>query len=229
MKTIERLVEDQVRRWEEARRAAARRAAGKRRAAAPVVCISRQAGSGGTDIAKAVSEQLGVPLFDRELLTHIARRTNVLESVLSVVDQHGRSWIEESLGLLAGRVEMSSGDFLRELSRAVLAIGQQGGAVFLGRGTERILPPERRLAVRIVAPLDWRVAREAARPDAPPDPAAAVRERDEQRHRFVRDHFGADDEDASVYDLVLQASRFRVPAAASLIVSAHRALCRRLR
>ena len=228
MKSIERMVEEQVRRWEELRRAETRRAAPASRC--PVITISRQAGSGGTAIARAVAEQTGFPLFDRELLTYIARRKGVMESVLGAIDRHGQSRIEESLALLAGRVEMSSDDYLRELSRAVLALSQQGGAVFVGRGAEWILPPGRRLAVRVIASFEHRTAR-FARERGLDDPGAAVkpvRERDERRRRFIRGHFDQDIEDSSAYDILINADRFSVPAAASLVASAHRALTARL-
>ena len=41
-----------------------------------IIAISRQFGSGGRTVGKTVAEKLGVPCYDQELITLLARRAD---------------------------------------------------------------------------------------------------------------------------------------------------------
>lgn len=225
MKHIDDIVDRQVRLWEARGRAA--RDAGVARAAAfrPVVALSRQAGCGGVGVAHRVAEQLGFPVFDREILTWIARRGDYVETMLAAVDERGRNWIEDSVRTLFNTRQVSRSEYMELLTRTIFAIAAQQGAVILGRAADRILPRERRLAVRLVAPESWRCER-LAREQSIAAAAArdAVRVADEERRRFIRQEFGGDIDDPLAYDVVLDASRFPEDAIAAIVVTAYRAV-----
>ena len=42
-----------------------------------VICIGRQYGSGGFKIAKMLSEKLGIPFYDKELVELAAKKGNL--------------------------------------------------------------------------------------------------------------------------------------------------------
>lgn len=224
MRHVEDIVDRQVRLWE-----ARGRAARDERSAAPpprpVVALSRQEGCGGHAVARGLAAELGLPLFDREILTWIARQGAYLETMLASVDERGRNWIEDSLRTLFTDQRLSRSEYNQLLTRTVLAIGALQGAVIVGRAADRILPRERRLAVRLVAPEAWRAERVAAERGLTPTAALAeVRAADEERRRFVKQEFGADVEDTRAYDLVLDASRFREEALVAILTAAYRSL-----
>jgi len=225
MKHIEDIASRQVRLWEARGRAARDVRAAESPPCRPIVALSRQEGCGGHAVARRVADGLGFPLFDREILSWIARRGAYVESMLATVDERGRNWIEDSLRTLFSDDRLSRSEYNELLTRAVLAISSLQGAVVVGRGADRILPRERRLAVRLVAPEAWRVHKLAAERELTASEALeAVRASDEERRRFVRTEFGADIDDALAYDLVLDASRFGEDALVAIVTTAYRSL-----
>lgn len=225
MKRVDDIVDRQVRLWEARGRAAEDERVAQRPPYRPVVALSRQAGCGGFAVAQRVADLLGFPVFDREILSYIARRGHYLETMLAAVDERGRNWIEDSVRTLFNTQQVSRSEYMEVLTRTVFAISSQQGAVIVGRAADRILPRERRLAVRLVAPESWRAAQLGAERNLPPQAAVeAVRTADEERRRFIRDEFDADIDDATAYDLVLNAARFSQDALASIVTAAYRAL-----
>jgi cytidylate kinase len=110
------------------------------------------------------------------------------------------------------------------LARVVLALGSAGRAVLIGRGAHFILPRQTTLAVRLVAPLEERIAymRQWLRLTEE-EAAERVRVRDSRRTEFLATHFHKDPADVYQYDLVLNSSRLGEDACAELIAQAARA------
>ena len=47
-----------------------------------IITVSRQFGSGGHSIAKAAAERLGIPFYDNELITEVARKSGLSEEFI---------------------------------------------------------------------------------------------------------------------------------------------------
>ena len=91
----------------------------------------------------------------------------------------------------------------------------------MGRGAQVLLPRERGLAVRVIAPLEQRIARATERHGLDRKSAIArLRATDEGRVFLVRRHFHADVADVRLYDLVLNLERLDLEAAAAVIAAA---------
>src|SRR6516164_8466803 len=73
-------------------------AAGTAPEAAPAftIAFSREAGARGTSVARQVGARLGWPVYDHELLEHIAREMKVRVGLLETVDERQVSWLQES-------------------------------------------------------------------------------------------------------------------------------------
>lgn len=50
-----------------------------------VITISRQFGSGGRSIGKAVAEKLGIPYYDKELVDKVAKESGFSHEFLSLI------------------------------------------------------------------------------------------------------------------------------------------------
>ncbi len=84
-------------------------------------------------------------------------------------------------------------DYLRNLSKVVLTLGRHGKGVIVGRGAHFLLDPQATLRVRVIAPLETRVARIAARDGLSEDEARAkILRIDGERIAFNKQHYGAD-------------------------------------
>ena len=81
MKSIEQIIDDQVKRWE------MMRVVGKRtEGAKPVITFSREPGSGGSTVAKELAEQLGLDYFHREILQKMAESASISKRLLEILD-----------------------------------------------------------------------------------------------------------------------------------------------
>ena len=52
-----------------------------------VICIGRQYGSGGFKVAKKLSEKLGIPFYDKELVELAAKKGNLHDETVKRVDE----------------------------------------------------------------------------------------------------------------------------------------------
>lgn len=215
----EELIGKQMRRWELDQRLKARFEQDECVSGmpTPVVTISRQWGSGGTNIAKVVAKELDFRLYDKEIIDRMAELSGVNPRHIEYhEDGEGGVVNDLVLQLLDGKRPTAAG-YLRVLVRALKHIGREGNAVIVGRAANFVLPLA--FNVRIVAPEDLRIARLAELHDT--DTRSARRmviNSDRNRYRFIRANFGADWNDPMFYDLVINTEQFSIEHAAELIV-----------
>src|SRR3974390_315596 len=68
----------------------------------PVVTITREPGCGGEAIAQKLAAELGLHLYDWELVEKIARDEDVSMQLVSTLEKHPTTEIEERLGEVTG-------------------------------------------------------------------------------------------------------------------------------
>ncbi|NBO91805.1 MAG: cytidylate kinase-like family protein [Planctomycetia bacterium] len=197
-------------------------------AQALTIALSRQAGSGGSDIAKEVGRLLDWPVYDNELLTRIALEKGLSARMLEGLDERHVSWLEQAIHSFSKGGPLD-GRYLNGLLRVLASLSKSGHCVIVGRGASHVLPPDTTLGVRVVAPRAWRVGQVQKRMDlSAADAEQWVNEHDRERLAFVQAHFHADATDPTLYDMILNGQRLGTTDAASLIVQAARAFEARL-
>ena len=216
MKTITKLIEEQVHRWQIERAESPEEKKG-----VSIVTLSREPGSGGRIVATRLAEKLGIDIFHQEVIHEIAKSASVSEKLLETLDERGLSTLEDWISSLVHSRYLWPDVYLQHLMKVIGTIGKHGRAVVVGRGANFVLPPEKRFAVRIVAPQPWRiknVAREfgISREEA----KRRVMRTESDRRAFIRKYFNADIEDATNYDLVINTATLRVDDAVNVISSA---------
>ena len=77
--------------------------------------------------------------------------------MVATLDEKARSELEDWLAGFQGTHNLSEYAYLRDLKRITFAIAAHGGALILGRGASFLLPPEKRVALLFVSPLEVRV------------------------------------------------------------------------
>ncbi len=212
-RSLEALVNQQVRRWE----LSPQGAPGRR--VAPTVALSRLPGSAAAELGQAVADRLGFGFFGIEIVDLIARETGTRRELVAGLDEHVRSAIERYVvDATKGRTYDESA-YHQQLVRTVATLGERGLAVILGRGSAFLLRPERSLRVLVVAPRDQRVERLAKRLDVDAATAATRLDReDAERLHFNRHHFHVDPDDASHFDLVVNTGTLSLGLATDLVV-----------
>ncbi|HPL62183.1 MAG: cytidylate kinase-like family protein [Syntrophales bacterium] len=212
--TVQQLVEEQIQRWTTMGRE-------KKKKPYPVVTISREAGSGGREVARYLAEYLKLDLYGSRIVSEVAKSAKMSTAVVETLDEKGRSMLEDWISILETEKNLWGYEYLRHLTKVIGTIGRHGRAVIVGRGAHLILPAEETFRVRIVAPMEARIknfqkefklsAEEARK-------RIIVIESD--RNEFIRKYFHADIADSSTYDLTINTSAMDPKAAAQLITAA---------
>ncbi|MBR9985442.1 MAG: cytidylate kinase-like family protein [Desulfosarcina sp.] len=215
MKAMHQLIEEQVGRWEILRK---EKQADK---TLPVITLSREPGSGGKLVAKAVADRLGLDLFHQELINAMAENADTTTRVIRTLDERGLSMIEDWVSAAISERHLWPDEVSRLLMRVIGAIGRHGKAIIVGRGANFVLPPENRFRVRIIAPLELRVNRVAETYGVSKKEAKRhVLRTESDRRAFVRKYFHSDIGDPANYDLILNTGTLSVESAAAAICSA---------
>ncbi len=221
---LERQIAKYVRQWEMRRTEWQRQTAPLLRQSArkpgPYITLSRELGSGGTEISHRLAEKLGWQHYDREIIEAIAARTHVHEQLVARFDEHIRNELDTYLYNLLTRQLLNNTEYLASLTRVLVSVAQYGNAVIVGRGANFILPPEAGLRVRVVAPLETRVQRVMqVRGHDEKRALEEIATHDRERRDFVERNFRCRPEDPCAYDAVINTGgRAGLAAATDFIV-----------
>ena len=218
---MERMVLRQARLWEALRTAAEASGGPGGKIMGPYIAVSRDFGSEGKEVAKRLAERLGWQLYDHELVDFIATEAKVRRGVVESYDEKAQSEIESMIRRFIDRHALDPDHYLKHLATVVLTIAKHGRAIFLGRGTRFILPPEYGLRVNFTAPFDKCVENIKQRYDLDHEEAKRrVQKRLEERRAFIRQHFHRDAEDPDYLDLMINTAYLSVDAATEICLKA---------
>lgn len=186
-----------------------------------VITLSRQAESGGDEIARLVAERQELQIADRTILERMAREEGLPLADLAVFDEVMPGPVEAVIA--EWRSSVSHAVYLRRLVRTLLMLEREDRVLILGRGAAFVLTDPGTLHVRVVAPMPCRVARVVQRRTVSRFEAERMlRASDEVRRRFIRRAFEADIDDLSHYDLALNTAELTVEDAAETVAAAAR-------
>jgi cytidylate kinase len=189
------------------------------------IALMREAGALGTSVARELGARLGWPVYDHELLEHIAQETGLRVSLLESIDERRRSWLQDGLESFANVPMLSESGYVHHLIETILSLGLHGDCIIVGRGAAMILPASTTLRVRLVGALPDRISHWSRRLGISPDEAAnQVHDTDRERERFIQRHFQREVSDTTLYDLVLNTSRWSVPECAEIMIESLRRL-----
>ncbi len=184
------------------------------------IAISREAGARGGTIGRRVGRKLGWQVYDQELLEYLLQDTTVQQGFLEGLSEPAAHWVEEQMqSLRAAGLEAPAP--IATMARLSLALGAQGKVVLIGRGAGYLLPRATTLHVRLVAPLEDRIAYMAQWLRLTAEEARQrVRVRDARRAEFLTTYLRRQPGDVTAYDLTLNTSSFGEELTAELIVRA---------
>ncbi len=182
-----------------------------------IITIGREFGSGGRELGRRLSEALGIAYYDQEIVSEIARRTEMSEQyVQSIVENRpsfsfpihiGRSFcpmpspaLEQSLAVY------------QEQSRIIMEMAQKSDCVIVGRCGDYILRDFEPFRIFVYADLESRMER--CRAKAPEDEKMTDRELkqhilgiDRKRAKYYEFYTGHKWGDRLNFDLCINTSR----------------------
>ena len=209
-----------------------------------VVTISRQFGSGGTEVARRVCEALGYRYLDKLLMGQVAAEVGLSgKELVEFSEEHTkvRNFLERLL--LPGphttaRFSVRSQDAAGAKTVSVVQLDdarsttlvrgaihkayQQGNVVIVGRGGQATLQDMPGvLHVRIEAPMAARVLRIQGREGIVAEEARAMAlRRDKAAEQYLKKLFTIHWDDSNLYHLIINTGKWELEAAAQMIVNA---------
>jgi len=187
------------------------------------VTISRQAGAGGSEIARVLAQKTKMDLMAGQIIQHVAESSKMSTKVVETLDEKAMTTMESWINSMFVSRHLWPSDYLKHLTRVIGTIGKHGNAIIVGRGAGYILPPETTFRIKIIAPLEYRIEsmmriRGLTRGDA----QKYIDKRDADRIAFVRKYFQTDAMDPLNYDLVINTEKLGIEGAADTIMIAFR-------
>ena len=138
-----------------------------------IITIARQYGSGGREIGEHIAEKLGIPLYDKQIISDAAAKGNLNEEVLKQTDETATNSLLYTLAMGSNIVgttmhfgyKMPLNDKLFILQSDVIKeYAEAGSCVVIGRCSDYVLRDESNiLRIFIYGDLDHRKARVAER------------------------------------------------------------------
>ena len=203
----------------------------------PLVTVSRQYGSGGSEVAERVARAFGWQLWDNALVDEVARRLGVSAEEVSAREERVPSLPERIAAALAlGMPEVmptvadlaaqpSEERIVAVTKRVIEEAVHAGPAVLVGRGAQCMLA-ERADALHAYcyAPVEALASYVVTNLGVPAEDARrVVTERNQQREQYVKRHWKRDWRDPANYHICVNTGWLGLDGAAELIVQLARA------
>lgn len=184
-----------------------------------VITIARGFGSGGKDIGMRLSKELGIPCYDRQLLTMASERSGIDESVFVEIDEKLRgSYIANFLRKIpySAVLEPQERDFVSDINvfniqaELIRRLAKTESCIIIGKCADEILREKKNvISIYVEAPREtcvksiqekMHVTRERA--------VQLIRSTDKYRAKYYNYYSGGKDwSNPTNYDIVLNTGR----------------------
>jgi cytidylate kinase len=191
-----------------------------------IICVGRQLGSGGHDIARMLALDFNAKYYDRELMNLAAKESGFSEKFFEQNDEQ-RGIFRSLFHLHAPHIgdnNLYNNDFSQESlfkfqSDAIKKAADEGSCVFVGRCADYVLRDRSNMvSVFITASLEFRIQQVMTKEHL--DHAAArrfIEQRETTRASYYNYYTGKKWGNAASYDLCIDASVLGLQATEKLI------------
>lgn len=172
-----------------------------------VVTIARQHGSGGRLVGENLAKKLGIPYYDKELISMTAQKTGFAVDFVKEVEEKQTSsflysiYAAATMPTVYEQARNAQFGVIRELA-------QEGPCVIVGRAADCVLHGRVPLVrVFVQAPMEERIARARDDYKEPMDnPERALQKKDKSRAAFYNTYSEYPWGDVRNYDLVISST-----------------------
>lgn len=196
-----------------------------------IICIAREFGSGGHEIAVRTAAALGIRVYEKDLFRLACRYGALSEKMMESADETAtnpflyRTVHEGNYHVTRG---LPTSEVLFELqSHEIRRIAARESCIFVGRCADYVLRQEdvKLLRIFIRAPLDKRIARKMQQEKLTREKAARlVRKMDKRRKKYYECYTGLVWGASEGYDLCIDTGVIDFDAAVNRICAAYQAL-----
>ena len=180
-----------------------------------IICVGRQLGSGGHDIARMLALDFNAKYYDQELLNLAAKESGISEKFFEQNDER-RGFFRSLFHMQASHVgdnNLYNNDFSQEnlfkfQSDAILKAADEGSCVFVGRCADYVLRERKDVvSVFVSASKRFRIDQIMAKQDLDaPSANRYIKQRESQRASYYNYYTGKKWGSAESYDLCIDSS-----------------------
>lgn len=201
-----------------------------------IITIARQYGSGGREIGEIVARELGIPLYDKEIITDAASVGELDTELIRRADETAANSLLYTLAMgsnMAGATmhfgyKMPLNDKLFILqSELIKGYAAKGSCVIIGRCADYVLKNEENiLKLFIYGDLEARKARIAERhPELKPSQVIdTINKTDKRRSSYYNFYTGNKWGKFDNYDIAINSSTLGIDGAVAVIVASAKKL-----
>ena len=178
-----------------------------------VITISREFGSGGREFARRLADKLEIAYYDREIITELAKRTNLAEGYINSLNEqrpaplfpitvgHTISPVMDAMWTQQNTIFIEQTNLLKELA-------EKSDCVIVGRCADHILEEFNPLRIRLYADMGSRIQRCKARENqgellSDREYKQKINEIDKGRAKYYQFYTGKRWDDGLNYDLLI--------------------------
>lgn len=192
-----------------------------------IITINREFGSGGREVGKRLADILEIPYYDNEIVTQIARRTQLAEKYVRQISERGphivfpitvgRSFyptLDQGM-IQTNSVYVEQGKILKELA-------EKSDCVIIGRCANHVLERYGPMRIFVCAEMDYKIRR--CREKAPEHEHMTDKQLrqhiagvDKNRASYYKFVAGGDWADRTNYDLCVNTTHFPIKQAVQAI------------
>ena len=194
-----------------------------------IITIGRQFGSGGRYVGRLLAEKLGIPFYDKELLSEAAKQSGICEEIFEEHDEKPTRSLLFSL-VTGMQHHMGTGNFYMDMPLnhriflaqfdAIRKLAEEGSCVIVGRCADYVLRenPDT-VSIFVKADMPSKIQRAVTYYGVEKDKAEdRIRKADKQRASYYNYYATATWGDVDNYDLVVDTGVLGVEGAVELIV-----------
>ena len=196
-----------------------------------IITIARQYGSGGREIGEKVAKYLGIPIYDKQLITDAASKGSINEDILKSVDESAANSLLYTLAMgsnILGTTmhfgyKMPINDKLFILqSEVIKEYAEAGSCVIIGRCADYVLRDfENVFRIFIYGDLDHRITRiEERHPEVKSSQIVdVINKTDKRRASYYNYYTGNKWGKYDNYDMAINSSTLGIEGTAMLIAA----------
>lgn len=177
-----------------------------------IVTIGREFCTGGQEVAQRVAQELGVKLYDKELITLAAKKSGLSEEAIAASEKQHTHSLLYNMYTIGNELPLADQVFILE-SRIIKELAEEGPCVVLGRSGDYVLRErDNVLSVFMYAPMEYRRKYalrgrvEQAQNISDKELEERIRKEDKKRAQYYNYYTQNRWGDAHNYDLTLNAA-----------------------
>lgn len=182
-----------------------------------VITLTRQFASNGRPIAQAMSQELGIEFYDRDIVEATAARLGLpVREISDSEDTHSGSFFRSLYPLGTGNLSVQD-ELFQTQSNIIRDLAARESCIIVGRCADAVLHDRTDVFhIRVYAPYDYRMQVCTGQLAMEPHTAKKMIDRiDRSREQYHREYGGCEPDHYS--HVLINSSRFTVPEAAKLL------------